>query len=146
MEQQTRSDPLADVRPPGDAWVRVRREMSDVAGQTSGQIQRRWLSRASALLRHHVHQSLNFAYRELIEDSGADPVSAIQTSAGWARIPVIDKQWLARAGYHRRPACPGPVLVVALGGRGDQGIIPAVAGQPGHRDRGAGLALAPAIR
>ena len=72
MGQRTRSGGLAGVRPPGDGWVRVRREMSDVARQTSGQIHRWWLSRASALLRHHARQSLNFAYRELIEDAGVD--------------------------------------------------------------------------
>ena len=116
MGQRTRSSGLAAVWPPIDAWVRVRREMSDVAGRTSGQFQRWRLSRASALLRHHARQSLNLAYRELIEDAGVDPVSAIQTAAAWGRVPVIDKQWLARAGYDRRPACPGPVLLMATSG------------------------------
>ena len=128
MRQRTRSGGLTGVRPPGDAWARVRREMSEVAGQTSGQVQRWWLSRASALLRHHAGQSLNFAYRELIEDAGVDPVSAVQTAAGWCRVPVIDKQWLARACYDRRPACPGPVLVLATSGStATQVLVPVTA-------------------
>jgi phenylacetate-coenzyme A ligase PaaK-like adenylate-forming protein len=128
MGQRTRSSGLAAVWPPSDAWVRVRREMSDVAGRTSGQIQRRRLSRASALLRHHARQSLNLAYRELIEDAGVDPTSAIQTGAGWGRVPVIDKQWLARAGYDRRPACPGPVVLVATSGStATQVLVPVTA-------------------
>ena len=128
MGQRTRSGGLAGVRPPGDGWVRVRREMSDVARQTSGQIHRWWLSRASALLRHHARQSLNSAYRELIEDAGVDQVSAIQTAAAWARVPVIDKQWLARACYDRQPACPGPVLLVATSGStATQVLVPVTA-------------------
>jgi phenylacetate-coenzyme A ligase PaaK-like adenylate-forming protein len=128
MGQQTRGDDLAGVGPPGDAWVRVRREMSDVAGQTPEQVQRWWLSRASALLRHHARWSLNVAYRELIEDAGVDPVSAIQTDGAWTRVPVIDKQWLAGAGYDRRPACSGPVLVVATSGStATQVLVPVTA-------------------
>jgi phenylacetate-coenzyme A ligase PaaK-like adenylate-forming protein len=128
MGQRTRSGGLAGVRPPSDAWVRARREMSDVAGQTSGQIQRWRLSRASTLLRHHARQSLNFAYRELIEDAGVDPVSAIQTAAAWGRVPVIDKQWLAGAGYDRQPACPGPVLLMATSGStATQVLVPVTA-------------------
>jgi len=57
--QRTRSGGLAGIRPSGDAWARVRREMSDVAGKTSGQIQRWWLSRAAALLRYHARQGLS---------------------------------------------------------------------------------------
>ena len=128
MGQRTRSNGLAAVWPPIDAWVRVRREMSDVAGRTSGQFQRWQLSRASALLRHHARQSLNLAYRELIEDAGVDPTSAIQTGARWGRVPVIDKQWLARAGYDRRPACPGPVVLVATSGStATQVLVPVTA-------------------
>src|ERR1700730_16852466 len=128
MGQRIRGDALAGVRPPGDAWARVRREMSDVAGQTSGQIQRWWLSRARALLRHPARQSLNLAYRELIEDAGVDPASAIQTGAAWGLVPVIDKQWLASAGYDRRPACPGPVLVVVTSGStATQVLVPVTA-------------------
>ena len=128
MGQRSRSDGLAGAWSPGNAWARVRREMSDVAGRTSGQVQRRWLSRASALLCHHACQSLNFAYRELIEDAGVDPVSAIQTGAAWGRVPVIDKQWLASAGYDRRPACPGPVVLVATSGStATQVLVPVTA-------------------
>jgi phenylacetate-coenzyme A ligase PaaK-like adenylate-forming protein len=136
MGQRTRSDALAGVRPPGDAWVRVRREMSEVAGQTSGQIQRWWLSRASALLRHHARQNLNVAYRELIEDAGVDPAGAIQTGAAWGRVPVIDKQWLASAGYDRRPACPGPVLVVATSGSTATQVLVPVTAECAHRGLG----------
>jgi hypothetical protein len=31
-------------------------------------------------------------------------------------VPIVDKQWLARAGYDRQPACAGPVLVVGTSG------------------------------
>ena len=126
--QRTRSGGLAGIRPSGDAWARVRREMSDVAGKTPGQIQRWWLSRAAALLRYHARQGLNFAYRELIQDAGVDPASAIQTGAAWGRVPIIDKQWLARACYERQPACPGPVLVVATSGStATQVLVPVTA-------------------
>ena len=136
MGQRTRSGGLAGVRPPGDAWVRVRREMSEVAGQTSGQIQRCWLSRASALLRHHARGSLNFAYRELIEDAGVDPVSAVQTAAAWGRVPVIDKQWLARACYDRQPAGPGPVLLVATSGSTATRVLVPVTAECANRGLG----------
>ena len=121
MAEQTRGD----ARPSGDAWARVRREMSEVAGQTSAQVQRWQLSRAGALLRHHARQRRNVAYRELLEDAGLDPMSAAAT---WDRVPVIDKQWLAGAGYHRQPACPGPVLIVATSGStATQVLVPVTA-------------------
>ena len=97
--------------------------MTDVAGKTPGQIQRWWLGRAAALLRYHARQSLNFAYRELIQDAGVDPASP-----AWGRVPIIDKQWLAGACYERQPACPGPVLVVATSGStASQVLVPVTA-------------------
>jgi phenylacetate-coenzyme A ligase PaaK-like adenylate-forming protein len=100
----------------GDAWARVRREISHMARQTSEQIQRRWFDQAGPLLRYHAWESLNPAYRELLDDAGVDPAPAGQTAATWSRVPTVDKQWLARAGYDRQPACPGPVLVVGTSG------------------------------
>jgi phenylacetate-coenzyme A ligase PaaK-like adenylate-forming protein len=102
-------------RPFGDAWVRVRREMDDVASRTAAQVQRAWLDRASALLRYHVHVSRNQAYRELIEAAGLDPADVAQTAQAWSEVPVIDKRWLARAGYASQPACSGRTLVVSTG-------------------------------
>jgi hypothetical protein len=52
------------------AWARVRREISHLARQAAGQIEHRSLGRAGALLRHHAQQSLNPAYRELLDDAG----------------------------------------------------------------------------
>jgi hypothetical protein len=49
----------------------VRREISHVARQTSEQIQHRWFDRAGALLRYHARESLNPAYRELLDEAGA---------------------------------------------------------------------------
>jgi hypothetical protein len=125
----------------GDAWVCVRREISHVARETSEQIQHRWFDRAGALLRYHARESLNPAYRELLDEAGVgelldeagvgelldeagmgelldhagvDTAAAGRTAATWSRVPIIDKQWLARADYHRQPACPGPV---SSGGR-----------------------------
>lgn len=134
--QRTRSGDLAGIRPSGDAWARVRREMSDVAGKTSGQIQRWRLSRAVALLRYHARQGLNPAYRELIQDAGIDPASAIQTDAAWERVPIIDKQWLARACYERQPACPGPVLVVATSGSTATRVLVPVTAECANRGLG----------
>jgi phenylacetate-coenzyme A ligase PaaK-like adenylate-forming protein len=136
MGQRTRSGGLAGIRPPGDAWVRVRREMSGVARQTSEQIQRWWLTRASALLHYHARESLNFAYRELIEDAAVDPLSAIRTDAAWGRVPVIDKQWLARACYDRRPACPDPVLIVATSGSTATRVLVPVTAECANRGLG----------
>ena len=99
--------------------------MSEVAGQTPAQVQRWQLSRACALLRHHARQRRNVAYRELLEDAGLDPMSA---AAAWDQVPVIDKQWLAGAGYHRQPACAGPVLIVATSGStATQVLVPVTA-------------------
>jgi hypothetical protein len=81
--------------------------MSDVAGKTPGQIQRWQRGRAAALLRYRARQGRNHAYRELIRDAGADPASALQASTAWDRVPVIDKQWLARA--FRLGKSPGPL-------------------------------------
>src|SRR5260370_17646171 len=103
-------------RPLGDAWERVRHEIDSVAGQASEQAQRSGLSRAIALLRHHVHESLNPAYRELFDANGLDPDVVSLTSSTWQRRPVIDKQWLAKASYHRQPACAGRVLLVSTSG------------------------------
>ena len=134
--QRTRSGDLAGIRPSGDAWDRVRREMSDVAGKTSGQIQRWWRSRAVALLRYHARQGLNSAYRELLQDAGVDPAGGIQTAAEWSRVPVIDKQWLARAGYERRPACPGPVLLMATSGSTATRVLVPVTAECANRGLG----------
>ena len=134
--QRTRSGDLAGIRPSGDAWDRVRREMSDVAGKTSGQIQRWWRSRAVALLRYHARQGFNSAYRELLQDAGVDPAGGIQTAAEWSRVPVIDKQWLARAGYERRPACPGPVLLMATSGSTATRVLVPVTAECANRGLG----------
>jgi phenylacetate-coenzyme A ligase PaaK-like adenylate-forming protein len=112
----------------GDAWARVRREISHVARQTDEQIQHRWFGQASALLRYHARESLNPAYRELLDDADVDPGAAGQTAATWSRVPIIDKQWLAPAGYDRQPACPGPVLVVGTSGStATQVLVPVTA-------------------
>jgi len=43
-------------------------------------------------------------------------------------VPVIDKQWLAGAGYDRQPACPGPVLLVSTSGStATQVLVPVTA-------------------
>jgi len=91
---------VRDQRPPsGDAWTRVRREIAQVAGQPPGQVQPRQLRRASALLRYHACQIRNPAYRELLQGAGVDPEKAGQPPETWHQVPVVDKQWLARAGY-----------------------------------------------
>jgi hypothetical protein len=133
--RRTGSGDLAGVRPAGNAWGRVRREMSDVAGKTPGQIERWSLSRAAALLRYHARQDLNPAYRELIRGAGVDPVSA-ETVAAWNRVPVIDKQWLAGAGYERQPACRGPVLVVATSGSTATRVLVPVTAECANRGLG----------
>ena len=106
------------------AWVRVQREISHVARQAAGQIEHRSLGRAGALLHYHAQQSLNPAYRTLLDDAGVDPAAA----GAWHRVPIIDKGWLARAGYDRRPACPGPVLIVGTSGStATQVLVPVTA-------------------
>lgn len=93
-------------------WARVRREIHAVAGKTPGEVRQSWLRRAGALLCYHADQSLNLAYRDLLAEAGVDPARPGQ----WSQVPVIDKHWLARAGYHRQPACPGQVLIMGTSG------------------------------
>lgn len=126
----------AGLRPAGDAWARVRREMSDVAGRTPGQAERWSLSRAAALLRYHSRESVNRAYRELLQEARVDPANDIETAAAWTRVPVIDKQWLAGAGYERQPACPGPVLIVATSGSTATRVPVPVTAHCAHRGLG----------
>jgi phenylacetate-coenzyme A ligase PaaK-like adenylate-forming protein len=126
MRERTRSDGQAGAQ--DDAWARVRQEISDVAGKTPQQIRQAWLRRASALLRYHAQQSLNPAYRELLDDAGVDPAGAGQPSWVWSQAPVIDKHWMAQAGYHRQPACPGRVLVMGTSGStATQVLVPVTA-------------------
>ena len=134
--RRTGSGDLDSVRPAGDAWARVRREISDVAGKTPRQIEQWSLSRAIALLRYHARQDVNPAYRELIQEACVDPASVIETAAAWHQVPVIDKQWLASAGYERRPACPGPVLVVATSGSTATRVLVPVTAECANRGLG----------
>jgi hypothetical protein len=128
MRERTRSHGQADDRPGADAWARVHREISDVAGKTPQQTQQEWFRRAGALLRYHARQSPNPAYRELLGDTRADPAGASRPSLVWSQVPVIDKHWLARAGYHQRPACPGRVLVMGTSGStATQVLVPVTA-------------------
>ena len=136
MRLRTHSGRPAGFRPDGDAWDRVRREIGDVAGRTPGQVQRCWLDRAGALLRYHAQESLNPAYRELVEAAGVDPASASLTPAAWGRVPVTDKQWLARAGYDQRPACPGPVLVMGTSGSTSARVLVPVTAECANRGLG----------
>jgi len=118
------------------AWARVRREIGQVARQDAEQIRRRSLSRAWALLRYHAGPSLNPAYRDLLADAGVDPAAAGPSAAAWQRVPIIDKGWLAGAAYDRRPACPGPVLIVGTSGStATQVLVPVT---PRCADRGLG--------
>src|SRR5215469_322770 len=100
----------------GDAWERVHSEIRDVAGQAPEQAERSLQRRARDLLAYHVRHGLNPAYRDLIERAGIDVTDHSDPVAAWQRVPVIDKQWLANAGYHRQPACTGPTLVVSTSG------------------------------
>src|SRR5215469_15612832 len=106
----------AATRPRGSGWARVRRQINDVAGKTPGQIQQGWFRRGVALLRYHAEQSLNPAYRQLVADVGIDPADRSHAARMWSKVPVIDKHWLARAGYDRQPACPGRVLIMGTSG------------------------------
>lgn len=119
-----------------DAWARVLREMSDVAGKAPGQIRRWQRRRGAALLRYHACQGRNHAYRELIQDAGVDPASSVQTSAAWDQVPVVDKQWLAKAGYERQPACPGPVLIMATSGSTATRVLVPVTAECANRGLG----------
>ena len=119
MTQRTRDD----ARPSGDAWPCVRRELSEVAGFISAQVQRWQLSPvpccATTLASAATSPTVSCS------NTGLDPMSA---ASAWDRFPVIDKQWLARAGYHRQPACDGPVLIVATSGStATQVLVPVTA-------------------
>jgi len=94
----------------------VHSEIRDVAGQAPEQAERSLQRRARDLLAYHVRHGLNPAYRDLIERAGIDVTDHSDPVAAWQRVPVIDKQWLANAGYHRQPACTGPTLVVSTSG------------------------------
>jgi len=54
---------------------------------------------------------------------------------------LLEEPWRPRDGVRPEGGRPWQLLVQRRGSRGDQGVIPAVPGQPGHRDRGAGHAL-----
>lgn len=128
MVERARGDGQAGVRPLGDAWARVQREISGVAGKAPRQIWQWWLRRAGGLLSYHAQQSLNPAYRELVEGAGVDPACPGHTPGMWSQVPVIDKDWLARAGYDRRPACPGRVLIMGTSGStATQVLVPVTA-------------------
>jgi phenylacetate-coenzyme A ligase PaaK-like adenylate-forming protein len=110
--------------PPDAAWTRVQHEISHLARRAAGQVRQRSLRRAGVLLRYHARQSLNPAYRELLDGAGVDPAAP-----AWPSVPVIDKEWLARAGYDRRPACADPVLIVGTSGStASQVLVPVTAG------------------
>jgi len=66
-DEPARIGPFGDT---GDAWARVQREIDQVARQGTEQIQHRWLSRASALLRYHARASLNPVYAGLLDGAG----------------------------------------------------------------------------
>jgi hypothetical protein len=136
MRDRAHTSGLAASRLEGVAWARVRSEISDVAGRTPGQVQQRWLNRAGALLRYHAQQSLNPAYRQLAAETGVDPADAGLTPAAWARVPVIDKQWLARSGYDRWPACPGPVLAMGTSGSTAAQVLVPVTAECANRGLG----------
>lgn len=110
--------------------------MSEVSGKTPGQVERWSLSRAAALLRHHARAGGNPAYRSLLQEAHVDPSSAVLTGAAWDRVPVIDKQWLAGAGYSQCPACPGPVLVVATSGSTATRVLVPVTAECANRGLG----------
>jgi hypothetical protein len=136
MRERAHTSSLAASRLEGDAWARVRREVSDVAGRTPTQVQQWWLNRAGALLRYHVQQSLNPAYRQLAGEAGVDPAGVGLTPAAWARVPVIDKQWLTRSGYDRWPACPGPVLAMGTSGSTAAQVVVPVTAECANRGLG----------
>jgi hypothetical protein len=96
-DDPARSHSFGGTGDTGDAWARVRREISHVARQTGEQIQLRWFGQASALLRYHTRESLNPAYRELLDDAGVDPAAAGQTAATWSRLRYL-------ADLHRQAA------------------------------------------
>jgi phenylacetate-coenzyme A ligase PaaK-like adenylate-forming protein len=116
MVERARGGGQAGIPPGGDAWPRIQREIGSVAGKSRQQIQQWWFRRAGALLAYHIQQSLNPAYRQLMEDAGVDPASPGPAAGMWSQVPVIDKHWLARAGYDRQPACPGRVVVMGTSG------------------------------
>jgi len=136
MVERTRAGRKASIRRRDDAWARIQREISDVAGRTPRQIRQWWLRRAGALLSYHARQSLNPAYRELAADAGVDLAYPGPASGMWSRVPVIDKHWLARAGYDRQPACPGRVLVMGTSGSTDTQVLVPVTARCANRGLG----------
>jgi hypothetical protein len=106
--------------------------MAAVAEKSPLQIQESWLRRAGALLCFHAGQSRNPAYRELLAEAEVDPADPSQ----WSQVPVIDKHWLARAGYDRQPACPGPVLIMGTSGSTAAQVLVPVTAQSANRGLG----------
>jgi hypothetical protein len=115
-----------------DGWARVRWETAAVAEKSPLQIQQSWLRRAGALLRYHTGQSANPAYRSLLAEAGVDPACPRE----WSQVPVIDKHWLARAGYDRQPACPGPVLIMGTSGSTAAQVLVPVTARSANRGLG----------
>lgn len=115
-----------------DRWARITREMHAVAGQTPEAVRQSWLRRAAALLRYHAGPSRNPAYRELLAGAGIDPACP----GPWSQVPVIDKHWLARAGYDRQPACPGEVLIMGTSGSTAAQVLVPVTARTANRGLG----------
>jgi hypothetical protein len=105
-------------------------------GRHPQQIQKWWSRRAAALLRYHVHDSRNPAYRELATEAGAAPAVLSLTSGTWGRVPVIDKHWLAGAGYDRQPGCRGRILVMGTSGSTAAQVLVPVTGRCANRGLG----------
>lgn len=111
-------------QPPDPAWARVRREIGETARQAPEQVRRDWLSRAAELVRYHLRDSRNPAYRDLVGSTEKD-VAEVTSAGALERLPVIDKHWLAAAGYDREPACAEPVMLVGTtGSTGTQVLVP----------------------
>jgi hypothetical protein len=73
---------------------------------------------------YHLRYSRNPAYRDLIGPAET-VVGELASAEALAKLPVIDKHWLAAAGYHREPACAQPVMLVGTtGSTGTQVLVP----------------------
>lgn len=135
MPQQASHAGQTCDEPAGDAWARVDREIAELSGKTAGQVRGECLRLAAALVRYHARETRNGAYRELLESAAIDP-GDLASPAAWQRLPVVDKQWLARAGYHRSPACPDQTFLVSTTGSTASQVLVPVTHQCANRGLG----------
>jgi phenylacetate-coenzyme A ligase PaaK-like adenylate-forming protein len=81
------------------------------------QLREQTLARMQRLVDGHLEGSANPAYRDLLEEQNVRMPVRLRTLDDLAKLPIIDKSFLARAGYAERPATTvGGIVTVETSG------------------------------